>query len=95
MGEGVWITRMQPMGLGLTNATKAVIAGVISAALSLATAFGLNLTGEQVGAINAFADAVLIAWVALTYKDSPKRIEDEALVETIKDMDLDVPADDG
>jgi hypothetical protein len=75
------------LGLGRTNATKAVIGGLVSAALALATAFGFDLSGEQVGAINAFVDALLIGWIALSYKESPKRIENEQLVAAIKDVD--------
>lgn len=62
------------MGFGLTNAKKAIIGGLVSTAIGLGTAFGLDLSGEQVGAINAFVDAVLVAWVAFTFKDSPMRI---------------------
>jgi len=63
-------------GLGLTNATKGVIGGVVSAGLNLAILFGVPLSPEQTAGINGFVDAVLIAWIVLTYKDSPKRIEE-------------------
>jgi hypothetical protein len=35
------------------------LAGVVQAAISLAASFGFHLSGEQVGAINIFALAVL------------------------------------
>ena len=64
------------MGFGLTNATKAVILGVVSSALNLLIVFGFELSGDQVSGINAFVDSILILWIALTFKDSPKRIEE-------------------
>jgi hypothetical protein len=83
------------LGLGRTNATKAVIGGLVSAGLSLATAFGFDLSGEQVGAINAFVDAILIAWIALSYKDSPKRVENEETVAIIKEIENEAPDSSG
>jgi hypothetical protein len=64
------------MGFGLTNATKAVIAGVVSAFLNLLVAFGVPILEDQQTAINLFVDALLVAWIAFTYKDSPTRSPD-------------------
>lgn len=61
----------------LTNAQKAGIIAVLNAALGLAVVFGAPLTETQIGAILGFANAVLGLFVAVTYKDSPKRIPDE------------------
>lgn len=57
-----------------TNATKAVVGGVISAAINLALLFGVDISVEQAAGINVFVDAVLVAVVAFTYKSSPKRV---------------------
>ena len=59
------------LGLGLTNATKALILAVISAGVVLVSAFGLSLTTEQVAGVTAFANAVLALWVGLSAGDSP------------------------
>jgi hypothetical protein len=60
----------------MTNATKAVVITVVNAALGLLVAFGVDLSDAQTSAITTFANAVLFAWVAFTYKDSPKRVEE-------------------
>jgi hypothetical protein len=65
------------IGFGLTNATKGMILGVVSTVLALILAFGVELSSEQVAAIIAAVDAVLVLWIGLTYKESPKRIPDE------------------
>lgn len=54
-----------------------VILGVIEAGLALLLAFGFDLTGEQVGAIMAFAAAV-VAVVGRQNVFSPATIEAEA-----------------
>jgi len=59
-----------------TNATKAAILGVINAALGAAVAFGAPLSEVQLGAIFAIANTVAVLIVALTYKDSKKRVPD-------------------
>jgi hypothetical protein len=60
----------------LTNATKAQLIVAINAILVLVTAFGLDLSNEQMAAVTAAANAVLSLWIGLTYKDSPKRVPD-------------------
>ena len=62
--------------LNLTNATKAQVIVALNAVLSLVTAFGLDLSNEQMAAITTAVNALLALWIALTYKDSPKRIPD-------------------
>jgi hypothetical protein len=59
-----------------TNATKAQIIVVINAVLALVTAFGFDLSNEQMAATTAAANAILSLWIGLTYKDSPKRVPD-------------------
>lgn len=73
----------------MTNATKAVVGGLVSAGINLALLFGVELTTQQVAGLNVFVDAVLVAVVALTYKNSQKRLpdgyvktEDERVVST-------------
>lgn len=60
----------------MTNATKAAIIAVVNAALGVALAFDLPVTDQQMAAINVFVNAALGVWVALTYKDSAKRLPD-------------------
>lgn len=57
----------------MTNATKAHIIVLINAALILVTAFGVTLSDKQTGAVMLAVNAALSLWVALTYKNSPKR----------------------
>jgi hypothetical protein len=59
------------LGLGLTNATKALVMVVVGTGVGLLTAFGFDLTGEQVTGINVFVDALLALWVAISAGDSP------------------------
>lgn len=61
----------------MTNATKAVILGLVNAAFGLCIAFDIILTTAQQGAIVAFVDLALTAWIGITYKNSPKRIPDD------------------
>ncbi len=76
------------MGFGLTNANKAAVIVAVNALLILIQAFFPEaMSDQQRTALEGFVNAVLGAWVAFTYKDSPKRIEDEALVEEIKAVD--------
>lgn len=60
----------------LTNATKAQIIVVLNTVIALLVAFGIDLSTEQSAAITTAVNAVLGLWIALTYKDSPKRIPD-------------------
>ena len=68
----------------MTNATKAgIIAGVntiVAAIISVVVAFGVDLTADQIAAIGGFVtvtvNALLGLWVALTYKNSSKRLPD-------------------
>jgi len=60
----------------VTNASKAVILAVVNSALGFAVAFGAPLTETQTGAIFAFANALAALIVAVTYKQSVKRIPD-------------------
>jgi hypothetical protein len=62
---------MNRLGLGLTNAQKGLISAVVSAALSLGVAFGLNVTADQTAAIVTFVNAVLGLWIGLTAGGSP------------------------
>jgi hypothetical protein len=61
----------------MTNALRAQIIVAVNALLALVTAFGLGLSDNQIGTISLAVNALLGVWVALTYKDSPKRIPDE------------------
>ncbi len=61
----------------MTNATKANLIAVLNAALGAAVLFGLNLSADQIAGVLAFANALGVLVVGLTYKDSPKRIPDD------------------
>lgn len=58
----------------MTNTTKANIIAVLNAALGLLVSFGVNLSDAQLASILTGANAVLVLWVSLTYKNSAKRI---------------------
>jgi hypothetical protein len=68
----------------MTNATKAVIisavAPTVSFAVVIAVLLGADVTAEQTATITAgatgFVSALCGLWVALTYKNSPKRLPD-------------------
>lgn len=60
----------------MTNAAKAQIIAVLNSGLSLLIAFGITLSDAQTAAVTGFANACLLLWVGLTYKDSPKRKSD-------------------
>jgi len=62
---------MQP-----TNATKAIVISAVNAVFALLTAFDIALTEDQQSAIIGAANVALLIYVALTYKNSPKRVED-------------------
>lgn len=59
------------LGFGLTNAQKGLISAVVSAGLSLAVAFGFDVTAEQIAAIVTFVNAVLGLWIGITAGGSP------------------------
>ena len=59
-----------------TNATKAQVIALVNAVVALVTAFGLDITTEQLAALLAVVNAALSLWVGLTYKQSPKRVSD-------------------
>ncbi len=61
----------------MTNATKALLGSFLNSGLALLVAFGVTLTNVQQGAILLFVNSGLAVWVALTYKDSPKRVDDK------------------
>lgn len=65
------------MTFQLTNATKALIIAAMNALLGVAVAFGIQLTVQQLGAIDVAMNAILALIVALTYKDSPNRVSDD------------------
>jgi hypothetical protein len=60
-----------------TNATKANVIALANALIALVTAFGLDLSADQIAAILTVINILASAWVGLTYKDSPKRVSDE------------------
>lgn len=63
----------------MTNTTKGLIAAFINSGLGLAVAFGLPLSTEQVGALTLFLNAGIALFIALTYKNSPRRIPDPVI----------------
>lgn len=56
--------------------------GLVYAALNLATAFGLNLTGVQIGAINLFAASLLTVLVQRVVTPVKAPVLDEGTVVT-------------
>lgn len=58
----------------MTNATKAVIIALANELLALLIAFGVELSDAQTAAIAGTLNAFLVLYVAVTYKNSPKRI---------------------
>jgi nicotinamide riboside transporter PnuC len=62
--------------LTMTNSRKAAIIGLVNAILYALSAFGASLTDAQQGAVGLVVNAVLVTWVAWTYKDSPNRADD-------------------
>lgn len=58
----------------MTNATKAQIIVLVNAVLVLVASFGVDLSDKQQAAIVAIVNGALGLWVALTYKNSAKRI---------------------
>ena len=58
----------------ITNATKGILLGLVTAVLNLLTAFNVLMTQAQIGAITTVVSLALTLWIALTYKNSRKRI---------------------
>ena len=58
----------------MTNTTKAQVIVVANSILALVMSFGVAITDTQQGAITLTTNAVLGLWVALTYKNSQKRV---------------------
>lgn len=58
----------------MTNATKAALIGFVNAALGAVTSFGVALSDAQQVSVVGLVNAALVLWVALTYKNSPKRV---------------------
>lgn len=58
----------------MTNATKAAVIASVNAVLGLVVVFGVPLTNVQLAAIVTAANAILGLYVALTYKNSARRI---------------------
>ena len=61
-----------------TNAAKAQVILAVNSLLALLIAFHIVLTAPQLGAVDVAANAVLSAFVALTYTQSHKRIDPPA-----------------
>jgi hypothetical protein len=66
----------------VTNTTKAQIIVLANALMALVAAFGVTLSDRQTGAITLTVNAVLGLWVALTYRNSAKRVPDSQPKET-------------
>ena len=60
----------------MTNATKAQIVAFANSVLALVVAFGVDLTDAQTAAVSVAVNSALGLWVAVTYRDSAKRIPD-------------------
>jgi hypothetical protein len=60
----------------LTNTTKAHVIVAINSLIALVTAFGVSLSDRQTAAITLAVNACLSLWVAVTYRNSPKRKTD-------------------
>ncbi len=60
----------------MTNAVKASAIAVLNAVLQLVVSFGVTISDGQTAAITSLVNAILLGWVALTYKQSAKRIPD-------------------
>jgi len=64
----------------MTNAQKAAITTWIQSVVALAALFVPGLTDAMQIAIMAVSTSTLTMWIALTYKDSPTRVDDDAAV---------------
>lgn len=56
----------------LNGISVAVVMGVVNAGLSMLLAFGLNLTQDEVGSIQAFVNALLIAVAAVAHSNAKR-----------------------
>jgi len=61
-----------------TNAAKAQVILAVNAVLAVLIVFHVALTQPQIGAVDLAVNAVLSAFVALTYTQSHKRIDPPA-----------------
>lgn len=57
-----------------TNTTKGLIIGVVNAILVALPAFGILTSDEQMTAVVGIFNAVSVAFLGMTYKNSPTRI---------------------
>lgn len=64
----------------MTNAQRAAITTWIQSIVALAALFVPGLTDAMQLGIMALSTSTLTMWVALTYKDSPTRINDDSAV---------------
>ena len=60
----------------MTNNVKAQIIVAVNSVLSLLVLLGVPLSQEQQAGVAVAVNAILGAYVALTYKNSPKRVPD-------------------
>ena len=60
---GMWISE-------LNGISVALVMGVVNAGLALVLAFGLNVTQSQVGAIQAFVNALLVMVAAVAHTNA-------------------------
>ena len=60
---------------GMTNAWKAVLIGVINGVIQFSESFGIyDFSDQQEAAVIGLFNSIAVAYVLLTYKNSPKRI---------------------
>ncbi len=60
--------------MNLTNANKGAVILAVNAVLYMLVGFGVPLSSEQVGLVGGAVNALMGAYLALTYQDSPKRL---------------------
>ena len=60
----------------MTNATKAAVISALNVCLGTSVLFGAPLSEAQIGGLTAAVNALLGVWIAVTYKNSAKRVED-------------------
>lgn len=56
----------------LNGISVALVMGVVNAGLSMLLAFGLTLTNDEVGSIQAFVNALLIAVAAVAHSNAKR-----------------------
>lgn len=59
----------------MTNATKANVIALVNAVILCLQTFDVPITNAQQAAIGGVVNAVLVAWIGMTYKDSHKRVK--------------------